>query len=78
MHILVHHVWEYVRDFGELNLWTMEGSEKLNDLMTTYYFRSTNRSIEKKISQLLQKRNRIEHHLLNNRQEKQSELSDEE
>ena len=64
MHIFVHHTWEFVRDFGEINLYNMEGSEKLNDLMTSYYFRSTNRNRKKKLIQLLQKRNRIEQHLI--------------
>ena len=64
MHIFVHHLLEYVRDF-DINLYNMQGNEKLNDLMKQYYFSSTNRNREKKIIQLVQKRNRVEHHLFN-------------
>ena len=64
IHIFAHHVWEFVRDYGDINIFNMEGNEKLNDLMTSYYFRSTNRNREKKVCQLIQKRNRCEQHLL--------------
>ena len=33
MHIFVHHLWEYVRDF-DINLYNMQGNEKLKKLFT--------------------------------------------
>ena len=59
MHIFVSHLHEFVYLYGEINLFTCQGNEKLNDLMKTYWFRSNNKN-GKDLIQLMEKRNRIE------------------
>ena len=50
-----------------LNFYNQQGMEKLNDFIRLYYFRSSNkkRNDNKYLSQLLEKRNRIEYFNLN-------------
>ena len=59
IHIFVTHLHEFVDLYGDINLYTCQGNEKLNDLMKTYWFRSNNKK-ENELVQLMQKRNRIE------------------
>jgi hypothetical protein len=61
MHIFAHHLWEFYDEADGLNFFNMQGAEKLNDLITSYYFRCSNRDSNKSLSQVLQKRNRIEY-----------------
>ena len=64
IHIFVNHIWEFIIYIGEIdiNSFTLQGLEKLNDLTTQYYFRSTNRqnSSDQFLRQLINKRIRIE------------------
>ena len=43
LHLFVHHLHELYKDNGDINLFNCQGSEKLNDLTTTIFFKSTNK-----------------------------------
>ena len=60
-HIFSEHLYEMVDDLGnlEINDFTMQGLEKLNNLTTNHYFSSTNKH-ENFLIQLIKKRNRVE------------------
>ena len=65
MHVFVNHIHEFMDLIGtniNINDFSLQGLEKLNDLVTQYYFRSTNRntSESKFLKQLIQKRVRVE------------------
>lgn len=62
IHALVMHVWEFIDLYGSLEPFSQQGLEKLNDLTTSHYFRSTNHHHKKEeaLRQILQKWNRIE------------------
>jgi hypothetical protein len=63
MHIFGEHLWQCVKLHGDINLFTMQGLEKLNDLMKLAYFSSSNKhsggpnSCE---NQMINKKNRID------------------
>ena len=59
MHTFVAHLHEFVRLYHDVNQFTTQGLEKMNDLCTGYYFRSNNKR-DNPLIQLLHKRNRIE------------------
>ena len=67
IHIFIHHLWEMMKNLNSvnINLFTLEGLEKLNDMITQYYFRSTNRR-KNHVKQIFQKRNRIEQIIFKN------------
>ena len=67
VHAFVFHVPEFIEKYDDVNIFNMQGLEKLNDFSTIYYHRSTNkqRKNKKYLIQLLQKRNRIEFFTLN-------------
>ena len=60
------HVPEFLVKFKKLNLYNLQGLEKLNDLTTQYYHTSTNKHKTNKIylQQLLEKQNRAEFYIL--------------
>jgi hypothetical protein len=58
IHIFVCHLHEFQELYGNVNLFNQQGEEKLNDLITIDYFKSTNKS-NKYLTQILQKRTRI-------------------
>ena len=63
IHILISHVYQQIEYLRTKNLFinsfSMQGIEKLNDFLTKYYQRSSNKKGEL-IKQVLQKRSRIE------------------
>ena len=59
MHILVNHIPEFLDLCGSLACFS-QGLEKLNDLLTNNYFRSTNHHSADVLHQLLMKLNRME------------------
>ena len=60
MHVLVNHVPELLLKFGSISEFTQQGLEKLNDITTKMYFRSTNHHRQDALLQLLRKRSRNE------------------
>ena len=61
IHAMFNHVGEFMRAHGSILPFTQQGLEKLNDVMTKHYFRSTSHQSEKALLQIMQKLNRIEH-----------------
>ena len=63
IHSLQKHVPEMIEKYHNINLFNIQGLEKLNDLSTTYYYSSTNKKNSGKtyLMQLMEKRNRIEY-----------------
>ena len=59
MHTFIAHLHEFVELYEDVNQFTTQGLEKMNDLCTGYYFRSNNKK-DNALIQLLHKRNRIE------------------
>jgi hypothetical protein len=61
IHVFCNHVHEFIQEHGNINTFNEEGLEKLNDISTLQYFRSTNKWVKEKkfILQLLLKRSRI-------------------
>jgi hypothetical protein len=61
IHVFCNHVHEFIQEHGNINTFNVEGLEKLNDISTLQYFRSTNKWVKEKkfILQLLLKRSRI-------------------
>lgn len=66
MHLLVFHIPEFMKIYGNINLFNTQGLEKLNDFTTQYYHTSTNKNKKnnKYLRQLIEKRNRIECYIL--------------
>ena len=60
LHIFIHHVPEFIRVFRNLNVFSTQGLEKLNDEIKCNYIRQTNKLRETFVQQLLEKSNRIE------------------
>ena len=60
IHAFVAHLHEFVNLYKDINAFNCQGLEKLNDLSTTQYFMSTNRS-DFALHQMLKKRNRLEY-----------------
>ena len=61
MHVLAYHVPEVMRMYGNISYFCQQGLEKLNHLVTKWYFRSTNFG-SSSLKQIMQKQHRI--HLL--------------
>ena len=59
MHTLVAHIPEFLESYGSLAAFSQQGLEKLNDLLTNNYFRSTNHHHDA-LQQILLKLNRLE------------------
>ena len=60
IHILCFHVPEFIEVHGNLNLFSMQGLEKLNHFAKSNYFRQTNHHKSTFTSTLLEKMNRID------------------
>ena len=58
-HIFGDHLGEMIAYFGNINLYNMQGLERLNGITTGHYFNSTNRR-QNYLNQLINKRNRLE------------------
>jgi hypothetical protein len=58
IHIFVCNLNEFQELNGNVNLFNQQGVEKLNDLITIDYFKST-KKLNKYLTQILQKRTRI-------------------
>lgn len=61
IHAMVSHVPEFLQLYGTIAPFTQQGLEKLNDITTKDYFRGSNHQKEAALTQIMQKRNRIEH-----------------
>ena len=59
MHILMYHVCESVKLNGAIAHFTMEGLEKLNDNVSTWFYCSSSFSLKYALKQATQKRNRL-------------------
>ena len=59
MHAMVAHLHEFMQLYRSVVPFTQQGLEKLNDVYTQYYFRSTNHREVESLEQLLLK-NRLE------------------
>lgn len=66
IHSFVFHLPEFVSMYNDVNLFNIQGLEKLNDITTKYYHFSTNRHSKnnKFLIQMMEKRNRIEYYSL--------------
>lgn len=60
MHCFAMHVPEFLRKYGDISAFSQQGLEKLNDITTAHFFRSTNHKETEALKQLIQKRCRIE------------------
>ncbi len=60
IHILVHHVPEFLRLHGNLQTFNCQGLEKLNHLIKCSYFSNSNKHSNVYLRQLVEKRNREE------------------
>ncbi len=62
MHIFKHHIWWFYKETnGQMNDFNMEGAEKLNDVIKTYYHRSSSKvNVKQALSQIIEKQNRCE------------------
>jgi hypothetical protein len=60
MHAFVFHLHEFVRLYRDINAFNCQGLEKLNDISTGQYFKSTNKGATA-LHQMLKKRNRMEY-----------------
>jgi len=59
-HLLSSHISEFIAMYKTIALFSQQGSEKLNDDITKYYFRSTNHLDKDSLQQILLKLNRLE------------------
>jgi hypothetical protein len=60
-HALSMHVSQFIQLHGNISKFSEQGLEKLNDLTTKHYLRSTNHRETEALHQLIQKRNRLEY-----------------
>lgn len=60
MHVLMNHFPESMKFHGNLNLFCMQGVEKMNSEVTQWYFRSTNHHSLQSLQQIMEKQSRIE------------------
>ncbi|KAJ8031139.1 hypothetical protein HOLleu_27773 [Holothuria leucospilota] len=60
MHILMFHIPESIRIHGNINVFSQQGMEKMNDFVTSWYFRSSNHNKVEALEQILMKQNRTE------------------
>ena len=63
IHLFVNHLHEFIDIHGDVNSYSQQGLEKLNDLTTSQFFRGTNK--KNFLKQILEKRNRLELYLIN-------------
>ena len=61
VHALAMHVHEFIQLYGNISRFSAQGLEKLNDLTTLHYMRSTNHKEIEALSQIIEKRNRLEY-----------------
>jgi hypothetical protein len=61
IHAFAFHLHEMIQIHGDVNLFNQQGMEKLNDLTTQQYFRSSNKHKDDFLNQLIKKKNRIEY-----------------
>ena len=63
IHILAKHIPEFLQKYKNINQFTMQGMEKINDQTTLDFAKSTNHNYHNldALKQLMQKRNRIEY-----------------
>ena len=59
IHAFVDHLNEQIATHGDVVLWTMQGLEKLNDILTKEFYMCTNKH-EDFLLQMIQRRNRME------------------
>lgn len=59
IHAFVDHLYEMIIEHGDLSLWTMQGLEKLNDILSKEYFMCTNKH-DDFLTQMINRRNRME------------------
>ncbi|KAJ8018369.1 hypothetical protein HOLleu_43669 [Holothuria leucospilota] len=74
MHVLQCHVGETLRLHGNLSNFSQQGLEKLNDKVTTWYFRSTHHKGNEALRQIMLKENRLQHLKLNCPRSKKIEI----
>jgi len=63
IHVFCNHLHEFVEDNGNVNVFNVEGLEKLNDISTMEFFKSTNRWIERNsnfLKQIMERRARLD------------------
>ena len=60
IHLLVHHIPEFLSLHGNLAPYSQQGLEKKNNIITKDYFKSTNHHHLDALKQILQKLNRLE------------------
>ena len=60
MHCFAMHTSEFIRLYGNVVTFTQQGLEKLNDITTKQFQRSSNHRGISSLKQILEKRNRIE------------------
>jgi hypothetical protein len=60
IHIFSCHLHEFALVFENINDYNQQGFEKQNDQLTKDFQRSTNKSSETYLKQMIQKRNRVE------------------
>ena len=61
MHLFSSHLSYFVKSFGDVDLFNIQGLEKLNDLTKSEFFRATNKT-KYFCSQILTRRNRLENY----------------
>lgn len=71
IHALMNHIGQFMRTHGSILPFTQQGLEKLNDITTKNFFRSSCLRVEA-LKQLIEKQNRIEH--LNDTGKKRAKL----
>ena len=63
IHVFCNHLHEFVSLYGDINIFNLEGLEKLNDFSTIEFFRSSNRWVKRNsnfLKQIIEKRSQIE------------------
>lgn len=73
MHAFAMHVSEFLHLQGNIVMFTQQGLEKLNDVNTVHFQRSSNHREHEALKQLLEKRNRIEELEIDGFQRKKAE-----
>lgn len=59
MHVLQFHVAETLRLHGNVSFFSQQGLEKMNDVVTKWFFRSSNYRGEDSLKQVMMKQNRL-------------------
>lgn len=60
VHCLAYHVPEFIAKYGTLSRFSQQGLEKLNDVTTQHFLRSTNHRTSEAFKQIMEKWNRLE------------------